>query len=454
MVHLFFSHFVESTNHAVWGISRKGKYFEEFYDEDNKLPLKNLVFSLGDYFSDKTELSINEFVKSIDCSSVTFIHTMGKFVTEIDENGELLVEDDHDGDGINDDVKRLSYHIPSWFLDAFAKQKKTLNFIQIGSLADKHSMELHGSWVKSLELLKEGLNKTTKEFDFINALILNVSSVLTPKELIERPYASVQTNADLQYWLPPIEIARFIADYISQPIQGFVEKDLFKIWPNFSKKHFGAEDYKERRKKELFNSSNEKYSSIVEMEDGDNISFNLHNTLHLDKLWGDLTLFLFDYHKQDNLKQAILFYNPRMWFFLLREHTEKNLFSKISEEGGLILLTCGNRSDIDENSLKKEFLNLNHKYVIGHSHGMPNNYNLNIYGDFIIEVQIDKNTAEQIEDFYKKNEKVDINSLKELQEFTSAGGNNTLTVYRDKKRAEELRSTLSSNFDIPTDYKL
>jgi predicted AAA+ superfamily ATPase len=76
------------------------------------------------------------------------------------------------------------------------------------------------------------------------------------------------------------------------------------------------------------------------------------------------------------------------------------------------------------------------------------------YNELAKLLQIDKNTAEQIEDFYKKNEKVDINSLKELQEFTSAGGNNTLTVYRDKKRAEELRSTLSSNFDIPTDYKL
>ena len=443
-----FSHLVEATNYTVWGISRKGQYFEEFIDsETNKLPLKNLVFSLGDYGSEKSQLSVNEFVSSIEVSSITFIHVMGKFITEIDKDGQKVVSDDHDGDGINDGVKRLSYDVPSWFIQAFLHHERTFNFVQIGSLSDKHNIEIHGSWVKSIALLKEYLAKI--ERSKMNSLILNISSVLTPKELIERPFVSMQTNAEIQYWLPPIEIARYIVKYINEPNEGFFEKDLYRVWPKFSGEHFASEEYTDRRKKELFTTRNEKYSSIMEMEDGDSISFSLHNPLHLDKLWGELTLFLFDNHKRHNVEQPILFYNPRMWFFLLREYTEKSMFTRISDEGGTILLTCGNSSEIDRKNLEKEFSGLKHQFVLGNNHGMPNNYNLNIYGDYIIEVMLDKETSERIESFYNTTNEPDISSLKKLQDIVSTAGNNTLTVYRYKKRAEKLRSILSKDFDKP-----
>ena len=447
-----FSYFSALDDYVVWGVSRQGKYYEEYLNESNKLPDANMVFSLGDYYSDKSQIAIGSFVNTVDYDSVTFIHAMGKFVTEIDKDGQLAIEDDVDKDGINDSVKQLSYNIPLSFVNEFLAQNKQINFIQIGSLSDKHNIELHGSWVKSMNLLKEDLVKISNSNPNLNALILNVSSVLTPKELIERPFVSVQTDAEMQYWLPPIDIAVCIDEHVKGPTKGYSEKELYKIWPNFSKKHYTLDEYKERRKSELFSSSQEGYEGILDMEDGDSVSYEFSNPLHLDKLWGDLTLLLFSHHNKHNENQVILYYNPRVWFFLLRENTEKLVFSTIHENGGLVLLSCGYESDVDKGNLEKMFSQLRHEYLIGDSHSFDNNYNLNIYGDFIIEVKFDEEVSSKIDDYYNTNDSFNLESIKDLEKIVSSKGKNTITIHRNIELANQHRDKLSQGFQAPDGF--
>lgn len=447
-----FSYFAEQGEHIIYGISRRGLYFEEYVDTiSGKLPQKNLVFSLADYKKENYEMDIDSFIDSLPDLPIVFIHTMGEYVTEMSRNGELKIENDTDNDGINDGVKRLTYDVSVSFCKKLSQSESHVTFIQIGSLSDKYKIDIHGSWVKSMDLLKNDLKKICIKYPTFNALILNVSSVLTPKELTDRPFVSLKTNADMRYWLPPAEIAKFIDEYSQVEKTGFYEEELYKKWPNISPDHFSLEPYKMRRGKEIYDSLAYEHKDVLNLQERDSISYKFNNPFHMDRLWGDLTILLSRQHKKE---QPIIFYNPHSWFFVVRNKTEHEIFSNLHDEGGLVLLTCGSNTDLDKLTLDNEFKNYRHQFLISNTPRFENNYNLNIYGDFIIEASFDKMTADEIDNFYKNNKEINSDNMKELKNIVSKNGKNQLTVYRDKQRAEDLRKDLSKDFKIPEDFKL
>ncbi|MEX2436707.1 MAG: hypothetical protein WD471_00910 [Candidatus Paceibacterota bacterium] len=439
-----FSYFAESEDNIVWGISRRGLYFDEYVSkEGGTLPQSNIVFSLGDYRTENNALTINSFMDTIPDIPIVFIHAMGKFVTEINEMGNISIENDYDDDGINDEVKCLTYDVPLLFAKELQKRSSSVLFIQIGSLSDSHNLELHSSWVKSIGLLKEDLMRISEVNNNFKTLILNVSSVLTPKELIDRPFISIQTDADMKYWLPPTEIARFIDEYDSSQKESFFEKDLYRSWPDFSEEHFSLNTYKERRKSEFYNNLTKKYEEILHITEGDSITYSLSNAFHMDRLWGDLTMILF---KEHDKSKPIFFYNPHNWFFIVRNKTEHKIFSSIQDSGGIIFLTSSGNTKLDVGILEKNLTNYKHKYVIAPEIGFDNNYNLNIYGDFIIEIIFDKGTANKIDGFYDKYVEITQENILELKNIVSKKGDNKLIISRDRKKSLSLRSLLMQNF--------
>ncbi len=438
-----FSFFAEQGENIIYGISRKGLYFDEYVTDDGKLPESNLVFSLADYKKENYEIDVENFIDSLPNLPVVFIHTMGEYVTEMDRDGQLKITNDNDGDGINDNVKRLTYDVSVSFSKKLSTRKEPTVFIQIGSLSDKYRIDIHGSWVKSMDLLKSDLESICEKNKNFYAMILNVSSVLTPKELTDRPFVSVKTNADMKYWLPPVEIAYFINNYMQSPEKGLVEKELYKKWPNISPDHFTIDSYKERRGKEIYDTLAYEHKDVLSLENGDSISYTFSNPFHMDRLWGDLTVLL---SRQHDKAQPVIFYNPHNWFFVVRSKTEHGVFSDIEQNGGTVLLTCGSDTKLDKNILEKEFKDYQHKYTIRTDLDFENNYNLNIYGDFVIEVLFDKETADKIDDFYKKYDEITKENTLELKEIVSQNGENKLTIYKDEKKAKSLRDTLIKNF--------
>lgn len=438
-----FSFFAEQGENIIYGISRRGLYFDEYVNGEGKLPETNLVFSLADYKKENYEIDVENFVDSLPDLPIVFIHTMGEYVTEMSRDGKLQITNDIDGDGINDNVKRLTYDVSLSFSKKLSTRKESTIFIQIGSLSDKYRIDIHGSWVKSMDLLKTDLVDLCKGAENFYAMILNVSSVLTPKELVDRPFVSVKTNADMRYWLPPVEIAHFINDYMQSPEKGLVEKELYKKWPNISPDHFAIDSYKERRGKEIYDSLAYEHKDILNLSNGNSISYTFSDPFHMDRLWGDLTVLL---SRQHDKTQPVIFYNPHNWFFVVRNKTEHGVFSEIEQNEGIVLLTCGSDSKLDKDILETEFKNYKHKYNIKTDLGFENNYNLNIYGDFVIEVLFDRDTANKIDDFYKKYDRITKENTLELKEIVSKNGENKLTVYKDKEKATSLQDMLMKNF--------
>jgi hypothetical protein len=438
-----FSFFVEQGENIIYGISRKGLYFDEYVNEQGRLPETNLVFALTDYKSENYEIDIDNFVDALPELPIVFIHTMGEYVTEMSRDGKLQIINDNDGDGINDSVKRLTYDIPQSFSKRLAKRKEPVTFVQIGSLSDKYRIDIHSSWVKSMDLLKTDLQKTCEENNHFHALVLNVSSVLTPRELVDRPFVSLKTNADMRYWLPPVEIAYFINEYIQSPDMGVVEKELYKKWPNISPDHFTLASYRERRGKELYDTLAYEHKDVLALAEGDSIAYSFKSPFHMDRLWGDLTILL---SRQYDKNQPIFFYNPHNWFFVVRGKAEHSMFSDIEKNEGTVLLVCGSDTPLDRDILEKDFSDYKHKYAITTGLGFENNYNLNIYGEFIIEVCLDKNTANKVDGFYAQYDKITPENTLELKEIVSSNGDNKITVYKNKEKSEKLRAVLANSF--------
>jgi hypothetical protein len=244
-----FTYLVQQDNTIVYGISRKGLPVANFIT-DEKLPDKHLVFSLGDYENERK--GISELINYLPyAEEIIFLHLMGVFVTEINRKGDYEVSFDNDNDGINDKVKLITEDIPTLFATKLAETNKKVIFLQLGSLSDKHMLKIHNSWVQSISNLKERLKEIGKKYPNFKSLTMNVSSVLTPKELIERPFVTIQTNADPKYWLDPSKIGEFIYN-INHNIPSYSEESIFKKWPNFDANHFQEGNYIERRRHELF----------------------------------------------------------------------------------------------------------------------------------------------------------------------------------------------------------
>lgn len=230
---------------VVYGISRKANHFTRF---GKILPEKTIVFSIGDDISDQKALV--DFKKAIQknvFSSINYIHAVGYYPFELDQKGEIKVENDLNGDGINDKCTRLTF-------EAFTKtceilkndcQFKALIF---GSLADKFEPEVHQSWWKSMKKVREYMeNNVTKN---ISMNILNISSVVCFHELQTRPFVFTNTDGNASFWLTPQEVAEKV-DLILSTALGFSEQDFFNPAPYYQEDYFSNEKFTPRKKLEL-----------------------------------------------------------------------------------------------------------------------------------------------------------------------------------------------------------
>jgi hypothetical protein len=246
-----FTYLAQQKDTIIYGISRQGLPMDNFIKGD-KLPKSHLVFSLGDYLQDGS-INIHKLVNALpEDYEIVFVHAMGVYLTELNNEGELLIKNDEDNDGINDLVKKITYDVPLQFAKEFAQGGRKTIFTQIGSLSDEWNLKAHYSWVTSMNMLKGKLAKISNKYENFNTCIINVSSVVTPKELIERPFVTTQTNADLGYWLNPLDIGKEVHNLTDRLFADYSEVQLFNPWPEFKVGHFTESVYNKRRILELF----------------------------------------------------------------------------------------------------------------------------------------------------------------------------------------------------------
>ncbi len=245
-----FAEYGQYKDNIVYGISRKATPLDLFV-KNGKLPLKTLICGIGslDNYS-KLFKSINYSV----AKEVIYIHALGLYPFEVDCNGKIKIENDLDNDGINDDVKKLTLASFSKATESLQENwKGTLKCVIFGGIADKHHPGVHQSWWKVIEMTKDYMRNAIKLNSKLSMIIVNISSVLCPHEVITRPFVFTDTDAQKEYWLHPYKLAKFVFSSVNKSLSGFFEIEKYNIKPDFSINNYYIDNnFTPRKVRELY----------------------------------------------------------------------------------------------------------------------------------------------------------------------------------------------------------
>jgi hypothetical protein len=258
------AHFASQKDTVVYGISRKARDFRDFCS-NGKLPIATLICSLSGRSRDDhyPARMMDYFGKAIEADAfdkIYYIHALGVYPFEIDEQGNRIVRYDNDQDGIDDRCRLLTLDMfDEFYIGLPNRVQKSVHSFIFGGIADKHEPLAHVSWWKTMKLLKQGIienfsgNMESSIKERIRVSLVNISSVLCPNELITRPFVFSKTDGDPQYWLKPEEVAMFVSS-IMDIGQGdyFKEYELFKKRPDFDADYYKDEKFTPRKVAELF----------------------------------------------------------------------------------------------------------------------------------------------------------------------------------------------------------
>ncbi len=182
--------------------------------------------------------------------------------------------------------------------------------------------------------------------------------------------------------------------------------------------------------------------NLLDLENGEKIRYEFQSAANTDAFWDHALYILMEAHPGTTW----FGYNPHDWFFIARKKTESELRDFINKKGGVYVMTVGSRTALDRH-IAKEFDGVRAKYYMRDKPlFLKNNYYVNVVGDFIVEVLIDRKIADRIEDLYKKTKVYSDEAREELQVIINSKGKSKLVISKNKIKAKMLRNKLSKPF--------
>ncbi len=182
--------------------------------------------------------------------------------------------------------------------------------------------------------------------------------------------------------------------------------------------------------------------TFLSLQDGEALEYKFKSPLATDMFWAHAFSLLFSTLKS---KEPIFLYNPHQWFLLVREKTEKQLMQECRVTGHPWLQIIGNKSPLDTDAHKEFKGTMNRCQTLSKAE-FPDNYYVNIFSDFLIEVWLDKDTSTKISSVYKAN----VGKVKAAQLLSeivaNSKGRNRLRITRNLKKAEKVRRIFKKYF--------
>ncbi len=186
---------------------------------------------------------------------------------------------------------------------------------------------------------------------------------------------------------------------------------------------------------------------FLQMSDGDRITYRFKDPVQVDTFWNHVLYILFDATPDVDRWYA---YSSHCWFLIGRRKEELALRDHMIGRNIRYLFTVGNKTLLDQ-AVRKDFDGTKSKY---HMLPLPlfenreNNLGivLNIFGDYVIEAQYDKETTARIEEFYKTYKEINSDTIKILEEIVSKTGQIRFTIMKDKRKASKLSKLFEKHF--------
>lgn len=186
-------------------------------------------------------------------------------------------------------------------------------------------------------------------------------------------------------------------------------------------------------------------NSFLQLVEGEKIQYFFRDPLQTDMFWSHAFAI---FANVVPVETPLYLYNPHDWFLLARHENERALIGAVIKSGRYYFMTVGNRMPLDR-LIAKEFDGERAQYyMVEKSLFKKENYYLNIFGDYLIEVFIDTKIAAQLDDFYAKYKDYNPAAQEELEKIIQSRGRSKLVISRNAKKAARLAAVLKKFFYI------
>jgi len=185
--------------------------------------------------------------------------------------------------------------------------------------------------------------------------------------------------------------------------------------------------------------------SFLALADKERIKYYFQTVEKADIFWTHAIYVLIE---QLASEQPIFFYNPHEWFLLARNKNEQALIDSFAHKNHPFLLTVGGNFPLDKH-IASSFDTAKSQYnMLAKPMLKEDNYYLNIFGDFLIEVWLDKEIADEVESLYRTATNFDEDAKEKIQKILACQGRMRLVISRNHKKATKLKKTLARDFAI------
>ncbi len=182
---------------------------------------------------------------------------------------------------------------------------------------------------------------------------------------------------------------------------------------------------------------------FLSLKNGEKITYWFKTFEATDMFWAHAFDILSDIMP---LAEAIYLYNPHEWFLLARPESEIFLFNRLKSSGRKLLVMAGNRDTLDIEA-GKYFDGETLRYFASPDKIFPKqNYYVNVFNDYLIEVWLDVKVSVSIDQFYKTTKILDNLAKEKLLEIIKQKGRNKLVIYRNERKASKIKNIFKKIF--------
>jgi hypothetical protein len=184
------------------------------------------------------------------------------------------------------------------------------------------------------------------------------------------------------------------------------------------------------------------------LQEGERVQYTFSNPIAADVFWNHALTIVADVTP---LNEPFVAYNPHCWFFIAHTESERQLARHFNKKQRQYLITVGSNTPLDQ-AIKKEFDGIQRQYYMRDEPLYPQKpyYYLNIVGDFVMEVWMDRTIAGTLEKFYKQMTAPTQEVQAQLRQMMSTRGKTKLVISRNEKKATARKKTLLKTFYVPS----
>lgn len=176
------------------------------------------------------------------------------------------------------------------------------------------------------------------------------------------------------------------------------------------------------------------------LNEGEKVQYLFRNPVLADTFWSHALLILSNSIPPD---KDLFFYCPHEWFLLAREKSELTLLRSISSRGRRLIETIGHRTKLDY-YVVKEFQRARMSYdLLASPLFKQTNYYVNVMGEYLIEVYLDKRIAGKLHDFFLSAPGWSMDAKNKLDRIILAPGKIRIVISKNSKKSARLAALLA-----------